>query len=230
MYFTYISLFICSRTINGYTMAMAIIPISLGQAPTFLMPSKNATIVANSSMTMLTEAMLMRDDTPFWRLLHNSPAVRTMLFMCMSATIMDVPQYIKQCGTFWFIQPADRRPIPVDEPSLPSPLMDRLVPTANRVCLHAHTSCDQFIGAGVSTYLKVGVGIETVRLLFGHFAQIRRSPLAVVTVFRRHMNWRLIGFLGAYAALYRVCDHGYGYYNLYMKNADTNTNNVQFIK
>lgn len=154
--------------------------------------------------TQLTESLLMRDDTPFWRLIRNALPVRTLMFMCMGTTIMDVPQLIKQSGCFWFMQPAARRDLPANEPSQPSPVLDQIIPTERRVCLHAGTSCDQFIGAGISTYMKIAVGIETVRLLFGQFAAIRQSPLAVLQVFRQHMNWRLIAFLTSYAAVYRV--------------------------
>lgn len=187
---------------------MGMLPITLGQLPTFLMPAKSATIVANSSLTMLTEALLMRDDTRIWRALRNVPALRTLLFMAMSATIMDVPAHIKRCGTFWFIQPAERRAIPHGEPAQRSPVMEWLRPQPVRVCLHAHSGCDEFVRAGVSAYLKVGVGIEVVRLVFGHFGEMRRAPLAVPALLVRRMNWRLVGFLGAYAALYRVSADG----------------------
>lgn len=163
----------------------------------FLLPARQSTV-------QLTESLLMRDDTRFWRLIRNSLPVRTLIFMCMGTTIMDIPRLIKRTGCFWFIQPAARRDMPANEPSLPSPILDQIIPIERRVCLHSNTSCDQFIGTGISTYVKIGVGIETVRLLFSQFNAIRRSPLAVLQVFRQHMNWRLIAFLGTYAAMYRV--------------------------
>lgn len=155
----------------------------------------------------------MRDDTRFWRCIRNSVPVQTMLFMCMSAIVMDVPRCLKQTGVFWFTQPAATAAAvasTVDsssaagEPSKPSQLLDPILPVALRVCHHANSSCDQYIWSGVSMNLKVGIGIETMRLLFGHFGQIRRSPLAVLGVFRHKMNWRLVAFLAAYAAVYRV--------------------------
>lgn len=56
----------------------------------------------------------------------------------------------------------------------------------------------------MSTYLKVAIGLETMRIFVSRFAAIKQSPLQLPLIFCRNLNWRIVAFLVGYAGAYRV--------------------------
>lgn len=61
-----------------------------------------------------------------------------------------------------------------------------------------------FLPQGLTTYAKIGVALELVRILIGNFDQIKRNPRNFHRIFLTKMNTDLIGFLVTYSTGYRV--------------------------
>lgn len=61
-----------------------------------------------------------------------------------------------------------------------------------------------FCPQGMFTYLKVAMGLETMRIFVSKFAEIQRKPFKLPIIFGRNLNWRIVAFLVGYSGLYRV--------------------------
>lgn len=81
------------------------------------------------------------------KLLNRSNALRTFVFMGLSATILD-SLYVLDDSAFWLYQPlkrgiAENKNDAVDEPRA-SKIIDMIVPTEKHVCSH-NASCDRHL-------------------------------------------------------------------------------------
>lgn len=111
---------------------------------------------------MMLEGFYRSDETGIFTIFRNSTIARALLFMTLSAVVMDLCKAMPGSHTDWIAQPP-RRPknINVDDcslknvPALESPVIDRLF-DGPHVCLHSE-SCDSYV-LGVSR-------IEIIRMI-----------------------------------------------------------------
>ncbi|KAJ6638483.1 hypothetical protein Bhyg_11218 [Pseudolycoriella hygida] len=155
--------------------------------------------------SMVTEAIvkLYADDFVFLRLLRDSPVALTLAFMAANTSIIYALRQIKS-DVFWFIQPYKVEQSISPAEKVPSPIIDRILPTEMQYCQHK-SSCDSFLQHEIINYLKFGIGIEFVRIIFGNAKHIARRPLKFFAFeFFQKIKLNFVGFLVGYAGIYRT--------------------------
>lgn len=203
------------------------IPSFLGNFWGFLMPKKINNYVTNGITLLLVEAYFRSGSSAIWRLINSSKLVRTIMFMSMSACILNTRHIVKE-DIFWYtkhyyvhlivfkfenatrfikaIPPSS--PLP-DEPieSQPSTLMDRLMPTTIHSCAHTGP-CDSYIFKGIMANVKLGLGLEVARLFLANMAVLQKSPSNVFGLIT-DIKMEVILFFVSYTTGYRVLFCGY---------------------
>lgn len=155
------------------------------------------------------EAFYRLDEVFPLSLVNNSAAFRTLLFMTMSQFILNSKR-VQKSDVFWFIKTpssaSGSEATDADDeklrPSVPSPVMDALVPSERHICTHKE-SCDHHIYSGAVINFKIGLGIEVVRLLIANIGTLQKRPLQM---FGKLLTIKtgLIAFLVGYTSIYRV--------------------------
>lgn len=140
---------------NRYTIVA--IPAMLGNFASFILNEKDANIFANTSVIMMLEGFYRSDETGIFTIFRNSTFARALLFMTLSAVVMDLCKIMPSSHTDWIAQPP-RKPknIKVDDDDslkivhdLESPVIDHLI-GGPHVCLHSE-SCDSYVfGVSIS--------------------------------------------------------------------------------
>lgn len=128
------------------------IPAGLGNLAVFILNDSEANMLTNASVIMLLEGFYRSDETGIFKIFGSSITARTLLFMTLSAVVMDLCKIMAGSQADWITQPP-RRPKnssvnDVDDclkivPNLESPLIDRLI-GGPHVCLHSE-SCDNYV-------------------------------------------------------------------------------------
>lgn len=135
-----------------YPSTILAIPAGLGNLASFILNDNDANIFANANVIMLLEGFYRSDETGIFSIFSSSTMARTLLFMTLSAMVMDLCKMLPGSQAVWITQPP-RRPkksgVQDDdgglkiESNLESPVIDRLIGGAH-VCLHSD-SCDNYV-------------------------------------------------------------------------------------
>lgn len=126
------------------------IPAAVGNLASFILNEKDANIFANSNVMMLLEGFYRSDETGIFTIFRSSTVARVLLFMTLSAVIMNLCKTMPGSNTVWITQPprqTKNSTVDNNNPkivrNLESPVFDSLI-GGPHVCLHPG-SCDSYV-------------------------------------------------------------------------------------
>ncbi|XP_039948618.1 uncharacterized protein LOC126753678 [Bactrocera neohumeralis] len=176
-----------------------LLPTFIGSFCTFMVPSPRVHSLFSTTIFQCTlESLIMLENTALTKLIANSSLIRTFIFMCCSALILNAKRKKTYKG-FWLMEPTPYNATAVEQTGEND---DNA--TCNSSCNHKDQSCQQYALQGIRNFMLTGLGLDAIKMLMSNVPSNVNGFMAKLCVKLKAFKLRSFAILTSYVAIYRL--------------------------
>ncbi|XP_054732648.1 uncharacterized protein LOC129240711 [Anastrepha obliqua] len=178
------------------------LPTFIGSFALWFSPSPRVHRLFETSVFQCTmESFILQQKTLATKLIANSTLLRTFIFMCSSALIMNAKRGKTYKG-FWLLEPTPNRA--KSTATMEEPTEESSGSLPNRSCSHKSKSCTRYAAQGIRNYMIIGFTLDIIKMLMAKVATNRQGFTAKLLIKLKTFKIRSCALLTSYIAIYRL--------------------------
>ncbi|XP_018791772.1 PREDICTED: uncharacterized protein LOC108970695 isoform X2 [Bactrocera latifrons] len=197
-----IQIIICSlrHLLGKFTyLTFALLPTFIGSFCTFMVPSPRVQSLFSTTIFQCTlETLIMLENTALTKLIVKSSLIRTFIFMCCSALILNAKRRKTYKG-FWLMEPIAYNATTVEQTEDND---DNTMCKSS--CNHKDKTCQQYALQGIRNFMLTGLGLDVIKMLMSNVPTNVNGFMAKLYVKLKTFKLRSFAILTSYVATYRL--------------------------
>uniref|UniRef100_A0A0A1WP46 Transmembrane protein 135 n=1 Tax=Zeugodacus cucurbitae TaxID=28588 RepID=A0A0A1WP46_ZEUCU len=175
-----------------------LLPTFVGSFGQYIVPSPRVhRLFAITIFQCTLESLIIQKKTVLAKLIANSSLLRTFMFMCCSALILNAKRR-KAFNGFWLMEPTPQNAATVDQEA------NGDNGTCNSTCGHKIKSCKQYALQGIRNFMMTGLALDAIKMLLANVPADVNGFTAKLWVKLKTFKIRSAALLTSYVAIYRL--------------------------